>query len=230
MVNIYTLSHPITGEIRYVGKTNRTLEKRLYGHLHRKSSVKSSCWIKSLESKGLTPIIELIDVVSEENWEEEEKFYISYCRFLGFDLTNMDEGGVGMIGYRITDEVKAKMRKSRTGKPCKEETKRKISQSLKGHTLSEERRRKIANTLRGRTPIETPARAESTRKMIALKRSKMKRVGQFDINWDLIKEHTSLSDAAKMFDCSHTTLLKAINGRTKLGLDRTAYGYKWKYL
>ena len=29
MVKIYTLSHPVTNEIRYVGKTTETLEKRL---------------------------------------------------------------------------------------------------------------------------------------------------------------------------------------------------------
>ena len=37
----------------------------------------------------------------EEDWEEEEKFYISYVRFLGFDLVNKHEGGrVDINQYR----------------------------------------------------------------------------------------------------------------------------------
>jgi Uri superfamily endonuclease len=36
MVKTYTLSHPITNEVRYVGKTVESLNERLRKHLQRK--------------------------------------------------------------------------------------------------------------------------------------------------------------------------------------------------
>jgi len=51
MIRIYTLSHPLTNEIRYVGKTKKILSKRLGEHVSaaRKTPM-THChkWIKSL--------------------------------------------------------------------------------------------------------------------------------------------------------------------------------------
>ena len=59
MVNIYTLSDPITGAIRYVGKTIN-LKQRFNKHImESKKSTKSykKAWINSLLKKELKPII-----------------------------------------------------------------------------------------------------------------------------------------------------------------------------
>lgn len=94
-VKIYTLSDPIKRDVRYVGKTIESLNDRLKRHLRDHYKTRKSMWIRSLRNKGLTPVIELIEEVEDCDWENEEKFYISYFRFLGFNLTNHSEGGRG---------------------------------------------------------------------------------------------------------------------------------------
>jgi hypothetical protein len=96
-VKIYTLSDPHTEEIRYVGKTVETLNKRLSKHT---SNIKNlneknhrAFWIKSLVQKGLKPIIRLIEEVPFEIWEEREKYWIKYYRDLGLNLVNSTDGG-----------------------------------------------------------------------------------------------------------------------------------------
>lgn len=97
-VKIYTLVDPdIPEKIRYIGKTNRTLNKRLIEHIcHSNIKVNPvSCWIKKLIKNGKKPVIELLDTCSENEWEKYEKFYISYGRSLGIRLLNYEDGGVG---------------------------------------------------------------------------------------------------------------------------------------
>ena len=66
---IYTLTDPISGLIRYVGKSDKP-NKRIKEHI-RKSNIgvthKNNC-IKSLLRNGLTPIIEVIDEVPMCEW------------------------------------------------------------------------------------------------------------------------------------------------------------------
>lgn len=95
-VLIYTLSNPITNEVRYIGKTiQHYLNSRLSTHISRNKNKlnHTEAWIKSLLKKNLKPNIEILDIVDVNNWENEEKFYISYFKYLGFNLTNNSEGG-----------------------------------------------------------------------------------------------------------------------------------------
>ena len=117
-VFIYTLSDPFTEEVRYVGKTIKTLNRRLSGHIaaaKRKASSYSSCWIKSLLDRGKLPEISLLEMTSNSDWQETERFWISYLRFLGFRLTNITLGGEGFHGKPLTKEHKAKISLSMKG-------------------------------------------------------------------------------------------------------------------
>ena len=120
MVNIYTLSDPITGRVRYVGKTIN-LKQRFNKHiLESRKSTKShkKAWINSLLNKNLKPIINIIDIVDEENWGFWEQYWISQFKTWGFKLTNTTDGGEsgpsniipwnkGLSGYSIhTEEYK----------------------------------------------------------------------------------------------------------------------------
>lgn len=92
---IYTLSDPITGNIRYIGKTNN-LRYRIGRHVF--DSIKDTkthkrAWIKSLLDKGLKPNIEILDIVLKSEWEFWEKFYINLFKIWGFNLLNLSEGG-----------------------------------------------------------------------------------------------------------------------------------------
>lgn len=108
-IKIYTLQDPITKQIRYIGKTKNTLNKRLISHIFDKANNHKTCWIKSLKLQNLLPIIDLLDEVEEENWEFWEIYYISLFKTWNFKLTNSTEGGAGMYKYNVTNETKKKL-------------------------------------------------------------------------------------------------------------------------
>jgi hypothetical protein len=92
-IHIYTLSHPISNEIRYVGQTKHNLEQRLRGHLKSKDKTHRTYWIKSLINNGLKPKIELIETVNKEIGSDSEIFWITMFKSWGFKLCNLTEGG-----------------------------------------------------------------------------------------------------------------------------------------
>lgn len=112
-VKIYTLDDPITGEVKYVGKTARSLNKRYNEHLSsadtNKTRNKVTCWIKSLLSKELKPTMTLVDVVGED-WIFWEQHYICLYKSFGFNLKNSSVGGEGSCGFRHTEEHKSKLK------------------------------------------------------------------------------------------------------------------------
>lgn len=97
-MKVYVLKDPTTNEIKYVGVTSQKVNQRLSQHINAAKNHEGRyvCkWINSLLQKGLRPIIEQIDDV--EDWEEKEKYYIKYYRDLGCKLTNISEGGAGVV-------------------------------------------------------------------------------------------------------------------------------------
>jgi len=129
---IYSLSDPITGDIRYIGKANNP-KKRVLDHIkENKTSNKSHkiSWIKSLLSKGLLPIVEIVDEIPKLEWEFWEQYWISQFKSWQFNLTNISPGGYNN-NYKRTTETKQKMRVSKLGTILPEEQKQKISESIK---------------------------------------------------------------------------------------------------
>ena len=94
--NIYILIDPETHQVRYVGKANN-ISQRYRAHLNRarKHQIHKLNWIKSLKEKGLKPIIEIIDVVSIDDWIFWETYWISQFKAWGFKLINYTNGGEG---------------------------------------------------------------------------------------------------------------------------------------
>ena len=105
MYNLYVLKHPVTDEIRYVGRTSYTIETRLKAHLShcRGGSTVHRCnWINSLVNQGLTPKVEFVS--KHETWEESGQAEINLIRKLkseGIDLVNKTEGGDGYLRGRV---------------------------------------------------------------------------------------------------------------------------------
>ncbi len=93
---IYTLQCPKSGDVRYVGKSNKPKD-RFYKHIqmadnnHHKNK-----WINDLKLEKLTPILSILDEVLISEWKDREKFYISKFRELGCDLFNTSIGGEGL--------------------------------------------------------------------------------------------------------------------------------------
>lgn len=117
-VSIYSLSDPRTGEIRYVGKTIKSLGKRRAQHVY-SASCGGEChrdtWIRSLLKEGLKPNISLIELTNESEWDVRERYWIAQYR-LTHNLTNYEDGGdsgqirpKGMNNHKVvysTEEIR----------------------------------------------------------------------------------------------------------------------------
>lgn len=111
-IKIYKLIDPISKEVRYVGKTKGKLSKRLSEHLSRAKNntyLHVYCWIRLVLKNNLIPTIELIEDCIDTNWEEREKYWISYYP----NLTNISNGGITYLGQyqRKIDFVSSSIKK-----------------------------------------------------------------------------------------------------------------------
>ncbi len=105
---IYGLTDPDTGEVRYIGKSTKGLE-RPKEHL-KSSSLKSKThknnWIKSLLKSGKTFGITTIEILeSIEKLDEREEFWINDYRSKNNNLTNSTDGGKGSPGRKFSNET-----------------------------------------------------------------------------------------------------------------------------
>jgi hypothetical protein len=151
-VLIYGLVDPRTSELRYVGKTTRSLPKRLSGHIVRTNLTPkrhSSRWIAGVVKDGLAPeIFEIERVRAGDDWQAAEQFWIAYFRAIGADLTNLANGGEGVGGVRLSAERR-----------------RELSERFKGRVFDDEWRAKISAAKKGKAP--KPLTPESQAKRLA---------------------------------------------------------------
>jgi len=97
-VNIYFISDPFTNDIFYVGKTELTLNQRLNGHISTARKLpgkRLSKRIIEIIQKGKRPVIEILEVVDYEDWQESEIFWIKKFEEIGHPLLNIHRGGRG---------------------------------------------------------------------------------------------------------------------------------------
>ena len=131
-VYIYTLEHPVTKEVRYIGKTKNPKE-RFHNHcnrLHNQYSHKRN-WINSLRNQGLKPVMNILDEINESEWKYWEKFWIEQFRQWGFDLVNHTSGGDGLTVGNQTSFKKGSIPWNK-GKSPSLETRNQIKESLLG--------------------------------------------------------------------------------------------------
>lgn len=89
MAYIYTISHPITNVIVYVGCTD-FFDKRKAGHINSiKPLTKVSEYIIQLRTNYLYPKIEIIDEVDNDELFFWELFWIRVVKSWGYDLLNV---------------------------------------------------------------------------------------------------------------------------------------------
>lgn len=98
MVYIYTISHPFTNEIVYVGKT-KDFEARKISHIISKNGTNISDYICYLRSIYLYPKIEILEEVEEEFCLEDEMYWIRQMKAWGFNLLNKNKIKAPKIGY-----------------------------------------------------------------------------------------------------------------------------------
>ena len=198
-VIIYDLSCPITGNIRYVGKTSREINKRLNQHISdvtRKNN-HVQCWIKSLLNNNLKPIITILDEVNVNDWVFWEKHYISLFKTFNFNLCNHTEGGEQPSNMN-SDLAKSKRLKTLKTSKAWKEGRIKQSEKLKflhkeGKTkfgfahLNEIERKEIGNKIRENNPRKRTIKIEQ-------------------LNNKVILDFYSIKEMAKYFNCNIGTV------------------------
>ena len=176
-VKIYTLKHPDTLEVRYVGKTVRSLSRRLGNHIDNAKRSRHnkhlSNWILSILSNGKRPIIELIEEVDNSVWQEREKYWITQYP----NLINLTEGGDGCRGFLHDEATRIKCGKANIERKHTQEFKDAISNRLKGINLTEEHKAKIglANKGKVRDPATKKKLSEAHKGILQSEESRRKR-------------------------------------------------------
>ena len=219
---IYCLKCPKSNEIRYIGQTVRTIEKRLKEHKYKieKRNNKRNSWLNHLRNEGLIENLEIlllgeygVDVINDM-----ETKWILYYLNEGCDLTNtILKGGFG--GYKEWKEDVNKSRseklKGRKGKKMSKEARKKISLSLigkpgrnTGNKHSEETKRKISETKKGSIPPN------------------IKKIKQYDMSGNFIKEWNSSHEAAKELGLSQGNIATVASGS---GRRKSTGGFIWKW-
>lgn len=133
-------------------------------------------------------------------------------------------GYYGFEGHKHTNKYKKEMSKKITGIKRSEETKKKISNCKKGNKncvgrfMSNETRQKISNANKGRKL--TKEQKENISKMLKNK----KKVRQYDMQGNFIKEYQSLAQAER-----ETGIFSQNIGKVCKNNQKYAKGFLWRY-
>lgn len=142
---IYTLAHPETGEVRYVGMTTGPVRHRFRTHIslaqNGQKTYKAS-WIQGLLNEGLEPEVEILELVEPARREQAERFWIGYLRFIGCRLVNLTPGGDGWPAGKSREKgrrAQSESMRERWREPgYRERVSASISEALKGREMDEQ--------------------------------------------------------------------------------------------
>jgi hypothetical protein len=189
----------------YIGKTNNPNNRK---NVHKN---KLKCNVELV----------VIDEAVGEEWRQLEEFYIQLFRSWGFILTNGFKGGGG-ASYWTNEQKHNPIRRNKLSKPKPKGFGDKIKNNRdhkaagqkaslsnqKHYASGSDRNQKISQKLKGRKVDWTGDN-----------------IIQLDLNSNIIREWPSIRQAGlELANTSGETIRKCL-----IGLQKTAYGYKWKY-
>lgn len=192
-----------------VGLSNDNAYKRAYSSKNRNPH-----WHNIVKKTSYNVEIILDDLTDEEAFEKEIEFIKLYGKVLnGGLLCNIADGGNGgclgeevnqlrslsLMGHKISDETKEKIRVAHIGKKMSDITKQKMSETHK--------KNKTGSWLKSKGHYNGRA----------------KKVYQFDLSGNFIKEWECATYACKELGINKSCISEAVKGKQK-----TAGGYIWK--
>lgn len=220
-VFIYGLVQKKINSLRYVGKTTNP-KRRFRRHLTERflhDNYKDR-WIRNTLDECDEVEIIIIDTVEQNEWQYWEKFYISYYKFIGCNLTNTTMGGdqpPSTKGRKHTEESRLKMSKTKKGKP--------IPWLNNGNKRTEKHKKNLSESLKGRrSPNKDKKFDDERRKKLSEASTCKKKVKQLDLEGNLIKLWDSISEAQKTLQIRHISEVCR-----KMRNQKTAGGFKWEY-
>lgn len=234
---IYTLSHPITNEVKYIGKTNN-ISKRYSAHLNDKSKSYKNSWIKSLLNEDLLPVIEILEEFDNELLcYNAEIYWIEQFKSWGFNLTNLQTGGIGGNSESLkldkNPNAKISIETVLSIKNYLLNTDKTIEELALIHNCKESTIQNIKygswSEITGFTGKEKWVRKASVEK----RRNALKDCGlyerqsikvlQYDLDNNFIQKFNSISEASEKTNTNRTSLSQCLNNKLK-----SANKFIWK--
>lgn len=199
---IYCLVCPLSGGIRYIGKSIRPKE-RLQNHMNEKSKCHRSNWLASLKSIGLKPELVILEEVSDDqSWQEREKHWIYHGKELGWKLTNNTSGGDGVVN--LHPDSRERIRTAWIGRKHRPESLIRIGIASTGRTHSEEWKINMSDMMKKREITWGDKIAIATRKLTTK--------DQTDI-LNLLSDGVKNKDISAMYGVHRTTVSKVKTGK-----------------
>lgn len=216
---IYALYDPEIGSkcLFYIGQTRGSLKKRLNHHCYhimcaeqgkmRKRNKDKQNWFVSLLKNGNRPSIILIDrCYNQQDADEKERFWISFCKSMGQPLLNKSTGGSCGGTFSLSEEARKKQSEYASNRT--EIHKIRNREANRGRKYSMEHNQKCRESrLNGKPVIRTNLK-----------------IAQYDLNDNLIVVFNGTMDAVRKTGVSYQAIQGCLWGRLKTG-----YGFKWKF-
>lgn len=138
-------------EVVYIGKTEKPTSVRIGEHLDVAKSSGSSRFSQWLRDNAYVSTIHVIALAAINDHDEvvhSERAFISLAKSICMNLQNVGPGGEGKSGWHHTEETKARISLSSSGRKRSTESIQKGIQTKKdrGYTHSEETRQKISRS------------------------------------------------------------------------------------
>lgn len=254
---VYLITNKLNNK-KYVGQVIsskgylKRYSEHIYESLHTSTNPlrenhSKTCLHKAIKKYGVKNFeIKLIeDNIDENDIDNRESYWISYYNsFIKDGGYNMTTGGQGIHNYKfdektlenISQKVKSYWRDLKENhrddydKWCQH-----LSDINKDKVVSEETREKLSEYAKQRigelNHFYGKQHKESTKK--AISESNSKRVGMFSLDNELLREFSSIYEATNYLIENNITKNKNASSRiSKIcrGIDKTAYGYIWKFI
>jgi hypothetical protein len=164
---IYCLHHPSSERI-YVGQSSRGLRRpreHFWKNVLRPKTPRSD-WVKALIARGHIPEIAVLEDCQHRSLlDEAERYYIAYFLSLGIPLLNLNDGGGGNKGYKLsavgrarisegqrrywaTDGVREQKRNEMLGTKRSDKTRKRMSIAALRHFRSAEAREVLSRSIK----------------------------------------------------------------------------------
>jgi group I intron endonuclease len=199
---IYIIKNTVNGKI-YIGSSSYNIYNRITVHKRfLKQNKHENLYLQASYNKHGKDafVFEILELCDKSLCIEREQYYLdlyqSYKRHIGY---NINEKANSRLGSKYSEESKEKMRIAKLGKKLSNE-----------HILKS----KLSRT--------GQKRKQETIELQNIK--KFKKVLQFNLNGDFIKEWNSLKEVEEFFNKKG-----AIGNCIRRGFNYNSCGYKWKY-
>lgn len=154
-VFIYSLSHPETGEVRYVGLT-RNATRRIQQYRYKGHTKHLDNWLKSIRAIGREVQLSILETVDESISDVAERKWIAHYKAQGAALINFTDGGERSCV--VSEETRKKLSASWTP-----ERRQKNAEMIKA-AWTPERKKRFREIMRARAKPKPPVDYDARRR------------------------------------------------------------------